>query len=263
MKTDLYASTGKKKGTVDLPSVLFEAKINEGLMHFAFLMQQSNRRQPIAHVKTRGEVRGSTRKLFKQKGTGRARRGSIRAPILRGGGRAFGPRNTRNFTKDMPKKMRRKALLSCLSHAAKEGRILALESYDDDHKTKTFVNLLSTLPVNPGRKIVFVIPERTDSTGPTSSRKLEALEHGANNVPGVKMLPVNYLNPEDILGAHHIVFLVDALKRAEEVFGGKSVEEEKAKETRKPVKSKSVSAATSSTSKTKSINSKASSKKSK
>jgi large subunit ribosomal protein L4 len=208
MKADLFTSAGKKKGTVDLPSLLFDAPINEGLMHFALLMQQSNRRAPIAHTKSRGEVQGSTRKLFRQKGTGRARRGSIRANILRGGAKAFGPKNNRNFTIDMPQKMRRRALFSCLSQAATDGKVLVLEGYGDDHKTKSFINLLSALPVSAGRKIVFVMPS-----------PMEALERGASNVPGVKTILAQYLNFEDVLGAHHLVFLVDALKVAEATFG--------------------------------------------
>ena len=207
MKIDVYTKDGKKKGTVDLPSVLFESKIDEGLMHSALIMQQSNRRTPIAHVQQRHDVRASTRKLYRQKGTGRARRGSSSANILRGGAKSFGPRNIRNFKKAMPRKMRRKALFSCLSYAAKAGKIIGLESYGDDHKTKTFVTLLEKLPVDIGRKIVFVLPEHH-----------EALECGAGNVPGVKTILAPYLNPEDILGAYHLVFLVDALKVAESTF---------------------------------------------
>lgn len=207
MKSDLYSSDGKKKGTVDLPAILFEAPVSEGLMHFALLMQQSNRRMPIAHTKARGEVQGSTRKLFRQKGTGRARRGSSRANLLKGGAKSFGPKNNRNFTINMPKKMRRRALFSSLSKAAQDGKVLALEGYGDDSKTKTFVNLLSALPVSQGRKIVFVLPSH-----------MEALERGASNVPGVKTILAPYLNPEDIIGAYHLVFLVDALKVAEDTF---------------------------------------------
>lgn len=207
MKIDLYTSAGEKNGSVDLPAAVFEAPINQGLMHTALVMQQSNRRKPIAHVKSRGEVAGSTRKLFRQKGTGRARKGSANSPILRSGGRAFGPRNVRNFIKDMPRKMRRNALLSCLSSAAQNNRIIALEGYGEDPKTKTFATMLGSLPVSVGRKIIFVLPQ-----------KMNALENASRNVPGVKTLLVDYLNPEDVLGAHHIVFLVDAIKIAEEKF---------------------------------------------
>jgi large subunit ribosomal protein L4 len=207
MRVDLFTSAGTKKGTLELPEALFGGKINAGLMHLAVVRQQANRRRPIAHVKTRGEVRGSTRKLFQQKGTGRARRGPIRSPLLRGGGRAFGPRNERNFRKDMPKSMRRSALLSALAHAARMGKIVALEKYEGDAKTKSVVTLLSKLPITSGRRVLVVLPCHEVS-----------LERGARNVPRVKTLLAPYLNPEDLLGSHHIVFLVDAIKVAEDTF---------------------------------------------
>ena len=211
MKIDVYDKSGKKKSSVELPKALFEAEINTGLMHLALVRQQSNRRTPVAHAKSRGEITASTRKLFRQKGTGRARRGSVSANILRGGAKSFGPKKTRNFVKDMPRKMRRKALTSCLSQSAKDGKIIGLEGYGDDAKTKTFAALLSKLPVSVGRKIVFVLPSH-----------MEAMERGAKNVPKVKTLLVQYLNPEDVLGAHHVVFVADAISVAESIFTEKS-----------------------------------------
>lgn len=209
MTIDVYTATGTKKGTATLPKSLFEASINQGLMHQAVVRSQSNRRQPIAHVKNRGEVRASTRKLYRQKGTGRARRGSVSSPILRGGGKAFGARNNANYEKDMPKKMRRLALFSSLSAQAKQGNIVGLESYPETIKTKDIISLLEKLPVDIGRRILFVLPEKHVS-----------LELSARNVPGVSTIAAQYLNPEDVLTARHIVFLVDAIKKAEEVFGG-------------------------------------------
>ena len=209
MQVDLYTSTGTKKGTVDLPKALFEADVNEGLMHQALVRQQSNRRQSIAHVKTRGEVKGSTKKLFQQKGTGRARRGNAKSPTLRGGGKAFGPRNIANYVKDMPRKMRRKALFSCLSAKAKEGAIIGLEGYADEVKTKDAVKLLEKLPVELGRKILFV-----------TAAPHEGLFLSIRNVPNVKAITAQHLNPEDVLGAKNIIFFVDAVKKAEEVFIG-------------------------------------------
>jgi len=219
LTVDVYTSTGVKKGTAALPAVLFGAPINEGLMHQALVRQQSNSRAPIAHVKSRGEVRGSTRKLFQQKGTGRARRGSVRSPVLRGGGKVFGPRNTRNFTKDMPKKMRRAALRSCLSLQAQHRSIIALEDYANTIKTKQAWELLQKLPVECGRRILFVTPE-----------KHEALRLSMRNIPNVKVITAAYLNPEDILVSKHLVFLVEALKKAEEVFGKEGREAKEARE---------------------------------
>jgi large subunit ribosomal protein L4 len=208
MQISVYTATGTKSGSLELPAGLFEAPVNKGLMHLALIRQQSNRRCAIAHVKNRGEIVGSTKKLFKQKHTGKARRGPIRSPLMKGGGKAFGPRNNANFIKEMPKKMRRAALFSCLSfRAQEEGALLALENYGGEVKTKTFMSLFEKLPVIHGRKIVFVVSEKNP-----------AFELSARNVPGVKILSAKYLNPEDILGAKNIVFFVDAVKLAEETF---------------------------------------------
>lgn len=207
MKADLFTATGTKKGSLELPAALFEAKINQGLMHLALVRQQSNRRHPIAHVKHRGEIVGSTKKMFQQKGTGSARRGPIRSPLLKGGGKAFGPRNEANFIKDMPKKMRRAALFSCLSLRAKEGAIIGLESYPDDIKTKNFMTLLKKLPVEFGRRILIVLGARN-----------RGLELSARNVPRVRTILAQYLNPEDILVSKNIIFLEDAVKVAEDTF---------------------------------------------
>ncbi len=207
MKIDVYSATGIKKSSLELPSSMFEAKINPGLMHLAVVRQQSNRRKPIAHVKHRGEVVGSTKKMFQQKGTGRARRGPIRSPLLKGGGKAFGPRNEANFIKQMPKKMRRAALFSCLSLRAKEGAIIGLENYPEDIKTKTFMALLKKLPVELGRRIVIVMDKRH-----------RGLELSARNIPRVKTILAQYLNPEDLLVSRNIIFLTDAVKVAEDTF---------------------------------------------
>lgn len=207
MNVDLFTASGTKKGTLALPASMFEAAINRGLMHLALVRQQSNRRAPIAHVKHRGEVVGSTKKMYQQKHTGNARRGPIRSPLLKGGGKAFGPRSEANFTKDMPKKMRRAALFSCLSYKAKTGAVVGLENYPNEVKTKTLVTLLKKLPFDYGRKVVLV-----------TAGSNRSLELSARNIENVKTLHVQYLNPEDILGAKLIVFLADSIPVAEKTF---------------------------------------------
>ena len=214
MKIDVYSSTGTKTGTRELPPELFGARVNNDLMHQAVIMQQSNRRNAVAHVKTRAEVRGSTKKAYDQKHTGRARRGSLRSPLLRGGGKAFGPRNNANFIKDMPKSMRHAALVSCLSAQAKNGVMLGLESYPDAIKTKAFYQLLSKLPVQIGRRILFVVPDQHN-----------ALWMSSRNVTRVKILRTAYLNPEDVLLARSIIFVGDAVEKAVSVFGRKESKE--------------------------------------
>lgn len=208
MTITIYTATGTKKGTAELPPSLFEAPINQGLMHQMVVLQQSNARRPIAHARRRGEIAGSTKKLFQQKGTGRARRGPIRSPLMRGGGKAFGPRSDQNFHKDMPKSMRHAALRSCLSYQASKGTILGLENYPQEIKTQKVTALLGKLPVEIGRRILIVLPE-----------KHEALTLSSRNIPGVKTVLASYLNPVDILGSRYIIFMVDALRKAEEVFG--------------------------------------------
>ena len=110
MKTEVYNQQGKKVGQTILPKEIFEVPMNADLVHQVFISHTANQRQNSAHTKNRGEVRGGGRKPWRQKGTGRARHGSIRSPLWKGGGVTFGPRNEKNWKKDIPKKMKRKAL---------------------------------------------------------------------------------------------------------------------------------------------------------
>jgi large subunit ribosomal protein L4 len=216
MTIDLFSSTGSKVKTLELPASLFEAPTNWGLMHQAVVRQQNNRRQSGAHAKTRAEVQGSTRKLYSQKHTGQARRGAIRSPVLRGGGKAFGPRNMANYATRMPQKMRHAALRSCLSLQAQKGAVLAIESYPDTVKTKQLADLLKKLPIEHGRQVLLVSPAAHRS-----------LQLSARNIDGVKTVYASYLNPEDVLGSRHIIFLADAINEAEKMFGKKTDAEAK------------------------------------
>lgn len=206
MKIDLYTQSGEKKGTVDVSDAIFKVKINDELVRLAVIRQMANSRQSSAHVKTRGEVRGGGRKPWRQKGTGRARFGSSRNPVWRGGGIAFGPRNVRNFTVEMPKKARRMALFSCLSQKAADSQIFALESYKAElPKTKDFAAMVEKLP--KGRGLLVVL-----------DKKDAVLEKSANNLPQVKTVLVDYLNPHDLLSYENVIFLEPSLKKAEELF---------------------------------------------
>lgn len=235
MTIDIYTSTGSKEGTMTLPAALFGAPVKHDTMLQAVLRLQGNRRKSIAHSKGRGEVAGATRKLFQQKGTGRARRGPIRSPLLRGGGKAFGPKSNSNFWRDMPKKMRRAALFSSLSMKASGGAVFGLKSYPDTVKTKEFHNLLKKMPVEIGRRILVVTADRHDG-----------VYRSARNIPGVQVVTAQYLNPEDVLNSRHLIFLVDAVKKAEEIFtspvrAAKPVEkkaEDTAEKSEKPKKAK-------------------------
>ncbi len=213
MTIDVYSATGTKGKQLTLPESLFGADVNYGLMHQAVVRQQSGRRQSPAHVLTRAEVSGSTKKLFEQKHTGRARRGDIRSPSLRGGGKAFGPRNVKNYEKDMPKKMRHAALRSCLSLQAGKGIVVGLESFGTAIKTKTLVTLLGKMSIENVRNVLIV-----------SKGVNKPLVLSARNVPGVTVVPASYLNPEAVLHARHLVFLTDAIEEADQMFGKKHVE---------------------------------------
>ena len=206
MKIDLYQQSGAKKGTAEANDEIFKIPVNDELMRLAVVYQMSNSRQANAHVKQRGEVRGGGRKPWRQKGTGRARFGSSRNPIWRSGGVVFGPRNDRNYAKNMPKKSRRAALFSSLSQKIANNQIFSLDKFEvKTPKTKEFNNLLSKLPVE--RSLLVVMSEKDLN-----------LEKSANNLPNVKTILVNYLNVVDILKYEKIMFMEPALKKIEEIF---------------------------------------------
>lgn len=206
MKIDLYSQSGDKKGTVDVSDSMFQVEVNDELVRLAVIRQLANKRRVLAHVKTRADVRGGGKKPWRQKGTGRARFGSSRNPIWRGGGVAFGPRSIRNFSVDMPKKARRSALFSCLTEKATDSKIFALDAYKGDKpKTKDFVAMMKKLP--EGRTLLLVL-----------DKKDEVLEKSASNIPGVKVILVDYLNPYDVLAHDNILFMEPSIKKAEELF---------------------------------------------
>lgn len=208
VKAQVYNQKGEKTGEISLNETVFGVEMNEGLVHQALLMQQANARNPIAHTKLRGEVRGGGRKPWKQKGTGRARQGSIRAPHFRGGGITFGPRNTRNHTIMMPKRQRRAALFCALSSKAKQEHIFVLDQYDaKEVKTKTFADMVKKLPIE--RKVLVVLSEKN-----------EILQKSARNLPNAKTILASYLNIKDVLSYGSIMFLEDALAKVEETFVG-------------------------------------------
>lgn len=206
MTFDLYTQAGNKKGTVTASDAIFAAPVNQELMRLAFIRQQANKRQANAHTKKRGEVRGGGRKPWRQKGTGRARVGSSRNPVWRGGGIVFGPSNERNYTKDMNKKERRAALFSALSQKAADKQVFALDAVKlDEPKTKAMVDMLAKLPES--RSLLIVLSEKNPF-----------LEKSVNNLPNVKTILVSYLNIRDVLQYEKIMFMEESLKKAEELY---------------------------------------------
>jgi len=205
MQIALYDQKWKEAGKVKLNDAVFAQEVNEGLIHRALVYQLANARQVVAHTKTRGERRGSTRKLYRQKGTGRARMGSARSPIRKKWGVVFGPRNVANFSLSMNKKERRKALFSALSAKAKQGLVIVDDVKLKEIKTKDMAKVINNLPLEG--KTLFAIPAKN-----------EVLQKSAGNIPTVKTLTVNYLNIHDLLKYENLLLTKDSLVKIEEVF---------------------------------------------
>lgn len=206
MKVSVYQQGGQKKGDITLSSEMFEAPVRKGLMHLAVVRQMANARVDTAMVKTRAAVRGGGRKPYRQKGTGRARQGSIRSPHYRGGGIVFGPNGSRNYEKNMPKKQRRKALFSALSLRAADKDIVIIDSFESrSPKTSLFVEMLEKLPVK--KKVLFVISEAN-----------LVLQKSSSNLPNVRTIFAQYLNVVDVLWADTVLFVEPALQKAQEIF---------------------------------------------
>ena len=198
---DIYNIQKEKVGELDLKDDIFGVEVRGDVLHEVVTWQRACRRSGCACTKTRGEVRGGGRKPWRQKGTGRARAGSNRSPVWKGGGTTFGPR-PRSYAYTLPKKVRRLALKMALSSKLTSGQLLVLEGYPfEAPKTKDFVAVLKTFEPN---KALFIAPEEN-----------RALELSARNVPGVQvMLPVG-LNVYDILKYDHLVLLSPALAAIE------------------------------------------------
>ncbi len=206
-KIALYNQNGEKKGDLTASDKIFGVTFHKDLIHQALIRQLANARvASIAHTKTKAEVKGGGAKPFRQKGTGRARQGSIRNPHYVGGGVAFGPRNERNFKKDMPKKQRRTALFSALSAKLKDDQIFALEEYKTEQpKTKAFVEMLHKLPISDD--VLVVLPEKD-----------ETIQKSARNIPFAKTILVNYLNIADLQKYKHVMFIKDAVAKLEAIY---------------------------------------------
>lgn len=200
METKLYDMKGKESGTVTLNDKVFGLEVNEGLIHRALVLQQANARVAVAHTKTRGERRGSTRKLFRQKWTGRARAGSVRSPIRVGGGVAFGPRNNRNFTLNMNKKERQRAIFCLLSSKVADGWLVVVKKLElKEMKTKVMDAVVKSLPV--GRTALIALHERNEN-----------VEKSAANLKNVKTIKSSYLNVADLLKYETLIVPEDTLQ---------------------------------------------------
>lgn len=195
--------TGNQTGQIEVSDEVFGAPVNKPLMHQALVRQLSNARLGTHKTKTRGEVRGGGRKPWKQKGTGRARQGSIRAPQWVGGGTAFGPL-PRTYVKAMPKKMHRAAIRCALSVKAGAGQIVVLDGLQlEEAKTKVAVKMLKALGLND-QNVLFVVAEKDAN-----------VDRSLHNLPTVKTLQSGYLNVRDLLGYDVLLIAKEAVERVE------------------------------------------------
>lgn len=207
MNIKVYNQIGEEQGQVKLPKEIFELEINDDLVHQVVVSQMSNKRQGNAHTKERGEVRGGGKKPWMQKGTGRARAGSIRSPIWRGGGITFGPRNERNYKKTIPTKMRRKAMFMVLSAKAKNNFILLIDTLKFDKvSTKEMNGIIGKLPVKTG-SVLIVLPDMD-----------KHLILSTRNIPRTKTIQAKDLNALDLLNFKYLLMPKESVKVIEETF---------------------------------------------
>jgi len=209
MEVDVFNMKGEKVSTADLSAAIFEAPVKVDLMHQAFVRQMANGRLGTHSTKGRSEVSGGGRKPWRQKGTGRARQGSIRAAQWVGGGKIFTPK-PRSYDKAMPKKMRRAALRSALSVKASEGEIILVDELKiDEAKTRNMAKALQA--VAGDATILLLIPEN----GP----EYEDVKRACANLENVKTLLASYLNIRDLLGFDNVLMPVAALDVIESYLG--------------------------------------------
>jgi large subunit ribosomal protein L4 len=204
-QTTLYDRTGATLGSVDLAEALFAAPVNEAVLHQAVVAQLAGRRTGTSDTKTRGEVRGGGKKPYRQKGTGRARQGTVSAPHYRGGGAVFGP-HPRSYEQRLPRKMKRLALRGALTAKFGDEAIKVIDTFGlEAIKTKDLVGVLGALQA--GGRVLVVAPARN-----------ERLELSARNLPTVEIILADSLNVVDLLKADVVLIEEPALARMQEVY---------------------------------------------
>jgi len=197
---DIFNMNREKVGQLTLADEVFSAEVKEHLFWEVVRWQQARRRAGSASTKTRGEISGATRKLFKQKGTGRARRGDIKSPLLRGGGKVFGP-HPRDFSYNVPKKVRRQAMIAALSRRLLENGLVVVDRLElPEVKTRRVVDFLKKFELSSA----LIVDQDNDK-----------LSLSGRNIPHVKVLPVQGLNVEDILRYDRLVLTPQAVAAIE------------------------------------------------
>ncbi|MBI3458815.1 50S ribosomal protein L4 [Candidatus Azambacteria bacterium] len=206
MTIDVLDKKGEKNGTVDLPTGIFDVKFNSDLVHQIYVSMMSNRRKTIAHTKGRGEVSGGGKKPWKQKGTGRARHGSIRSPIWKGGGVTFGPKKERNFEKKINRKMKHKAMLMVLSRKVKDNQLIIVDDlYTEKAKTKLMANIFNAIfksskLLKYNALVVTAMPDQT-------------VIRSSKNLPKVQVLEAKNLNVIDLLDYKFLILTKDSIEK--------------------------------------------------
>jgi large subunit ribosomal protein L4 len=211
LQSPVYSLTGEVVDQIELSDQVFAVPFNEAVVHQVVVGQQANQRQGTASTKTRSKVTGSSRKLYRQKGTGQARAGSRRSPTRRGGGIIFGP-EPREYRQATPKKMRRLALKCVLSAKVRDGELKVVQELKLEPKTKYMAQILNDLGVDSSALIVTLEPQ-------------EYVIKAARNIQGIKTMPANLLSVIDLLSHKILLMTVSAVKRVEELWGEKQAEE--------------------------------------
>jgi large subunit ribosomal protein L4 len=215
VQLDVVDRTGAKVRSIEADDLVFGLKPNKAVVHQTMVAQRANRRKGTHSTKTRGEVKGSTKKLFRQKGTGRARQGSIRAPHRRGGGIVFGPK-PRSYKQDLPKRVRRLAIRSVLSAKAAGGDLKVIDSLTlEGPKTKELRGVISALGFERKTLVVTASPD-------------EAIKLSARNAENAKWLPASHLNVLDMLSYRGLLMTEDAVRAAESLWGGERANKRRA-----------------------------------
>ena len=216
MDLEVFDLKGEKTGKITVSDYVFGQAVNEAVVHQALLMQLANRRQGTADTQTRSDVTRSTKKMYAQKHTGRARRGGATSPLLKGGGVVFGP-HPRSYRQDMPRKMRRLALRSVLSGKVRDGEVRVIKKLDlKEPKTRIMSDMLGALGV-----------DYTAIIGVATGK--DYITKACSNLPGIKPTMVSMLNVADLLSYRMLVLDVDAVRRIEELWDEKKAEKSKGK----------------------------------
>jgi large subunit ribosomal protein L4 len=238
MQMQIMDTKGKSAGKLTLPNEIFAVKSSPKLLAQAIRVYLANQRQVTSKVKTRGEVKGSRRKIWRQKGTGRARHGDRYAPIFVGGGIAHGPTGEQQYKLKLTKRMRRKALFASLTQKAAEKKVIIVDGLEKvEPKTKIMNQVLKKLTGESPDKISIVVTEKADS-----------VIRGARNIKGIRLLSAKRLNTYEVLNAGTIILMKDAVGVIKETFLGKK---QKSLETQKTSKQKTQKKTTQSKPKTK------------